>query len=251
MNRTAGNTIRPVALVTGASRGIGAAIASELGRRGWFVFVNYRVSEDEAREVVESIRARGGEAEAVRADVSDPAAVEALFGTLRGRGQGLDCLVNNAAVTGDKAITRMSEDEFRRVVDTGLGGTWRCCKAAVRLLRKSPRASIVNMGSSGVFCGNPGQSNYAAAKGGVMGLTRSLARELGSMGIRVNCVTPGFVRTGMNAHLPQAHWDAIVKETPLGRLCTPEEIARTVAFFASEDAGGITGQLLLADGGRI
>lgn len=241
----------PAALVTGASRGIGAAIARRLAADGFAVIVNSRASDDASGTVVEAIRKDAGTAEHLSADVGDAEAVAHLFLRIRERFGRLDCLVNNAAVTCDRPLTRMREEEWRQVIDTNLTGSWRCAKHAVRLLRKSENASIVHIGSSGAFYGNPGQSNYGASKGGVTAMARSLARELGPAGIRVNCVVPGFTKTGMTEDLPAEHWQAILEATPLGRLCEPADVAAAVSFFVSPQAAGITGQVLVVDGGRI
>ncbi|MFH0911620.1 MAG: 3-oxoacyl-ACP reductase FabG [Planctomycetota bacterium] len=241
----------PVSLVTGASRGIGRAIALRLASRGDRVIVHYAGGAREARAVVGEILARGGAAESAAADLRDPAAVEALFQEIRKTHGRLDALVNNAAVARDRPLTRMSEEDWSAVLETNLTGAFRMAKGAVRLLRKSPNASIVLVGSSGALRGTPGQANYAASKAGCLGLMRSLMRELGSWGIRVNAVLPGFTRaTGMTKNLSDGAWRKILEETPLGRLCLPEDVAHAVAFLTSVESACVTGQTLLIDGGR-
>jgi 3-oxoacyl-[acyl-carrier protein] reductase len=242
---------RLVALVTGASRGIGRAIAVELARRGMHVWIGYRENESAARETLGCLSEHGGAGTLAQVDLRSAESVAQLFARLRDESGRLDTLVNNAAVTRDGPVARMRDEDWNEVVETSLGGAFRCIRPAVRLLRKSPRASIVNVASSGAVHGNPGQANYAAAKAGLLGMMRSLSRELAPQGIRVNAVIPGFVRTDLTAGLPPEHWRRILDETPTGRLSEPEDIARAIAFLAGEEARNITGQALVVDGGRI
>lgn len=240
-----------VSLITGASRGIGAATAHALAQRGDHVVIHYRHQQSAAEEVAASIKKVGGTASILQADLTIPAEVETLFTTIRQTLGGLDALVCNAGITHDKPIVRMSEEEFSDVIATNLTGTWRCIRHAVRLMRGRENASVVVTGSSGAIYGNPGQSNYAASKGGILAMMRSLARELGPWQIRVNAVVPGFTQTDMTTALSDDHLTRIVQETPLGRLATPADIAGAAVFFTSPEAAFITGQILIVDGGRI
>lgn len=241
---------RRVALVTGASRGIGRAIALALAERGDEVCALYRDREADAAAVVDAVAQRGGRAYAQQADLADPAAVAAVFSEIEARSGGLDVLVNNAATTRDRLLVRMSEAEWEEVIATNLTGTWRCIKQAVPLMRRRGGGAVVNVGSSGVFHGNPGQANYAASKGGVLAMVRSLRWELGPWGIRINAVVPGFARTDMTAELPAERIAAVEEATPLGRLCTPEDIAQAVVFLTGAASACVTGQTLVVDGGR-
>lgn len=240
-----------LSLVTGASGGLGSAISRRLANRGDTVLIHYHESTAAAESLYEEIISAGGKAELLKADLSDRRSTEAMFAAITHNHGRLDVLVNNAGITRDKPLVRMGEDDWHEVLDTNLTGTWRCCKLATRLLRKGDCGAIVNIGSSGTFHGNPGQANYQASKGGVTGMVRSLARELGPWQIRVNAVVPGFMETGMTSHLPAGHLSRIVEETPLGRLTTPEDVAGAVDFFTSPAANGITGQIMVVDGGRI
>jgi 3-oxoacyl-[acyl-carrier protein] reductase len=241
--------VRTLALITGAGRGIGRAVALRLGADGFAVCVHYHTSERLAAEAVAEIQSAGGDAFSCGADLRDPAAVDALFEAVEARPEPLGVLVNNAGITRDGPVARMSEERWADVLATDLTGPWRCIARAARRMRKTG-GSIVNIGSSGALVGNPGQANYAAAKAGLLGMTRSLARELGPRSIRVNAVVPGFTRTDMTADLPREHMERIRSETPLGRLSRPEDVAAAVAFFAGADAAMITGQVLVVDGGR-
>ena len=226
--------------MTGGSRGIGRAIARELGRAGASVVVGYRSGRDEAEQVAAEANGR-----AVQADVADPDEARRL---VEDAGE-LDILVNNAGVTRDGLIARMSDDDWRAVVETNLGGVFHTCRAAVRGMMRRRAGSIVNLTSVVGLHGNPGQTNYAASKAGIIGFTKALARELGSRGVRANAIAPGYIATGLTDVLPDDVRDAILGNTPLGRLGTPEDVAGAVRFLCSDEASFITGEVLLVDGG--
>ncbi|HHX64083.1 MAG TPA: 3-oxoacyl-[acyl-carrier-protein] reductase [Chloroflexi bacterium] len=238
-----------VAVVTGGSRGIGRAIALELARRGCRVVVNYQSNADAAAGVVAEIEGAGGQALAVQADVSRgeearrlvDAAIEA-YGTI-------DIFVNNAGITRDTLLMRMSEDDWDAVLDTNLKGAFHCAKAVQRTFLRKRSGRLIQIGSVVGLMGNAGQANYAAAKAGLVGLTKALARELGSRGITVNLVAPGFIDTDMTARLPQELVEKMKEQIPLARLGQAEDVAAAVAFLASDEAGYITGQVLCVDGG--
>lgn len=239
-----------VTLVTGGSRGIGRAICLELGRCGAHVAVNYTSDETAANEVVAAVESGGGRAVALRADVSDPAQAQELIGrTEEALGGELRNVVTNAGITRDNLLARIGEDDWRAVIDTNLGGTFFVCKAASRRLLRLRRGSIVTMSSVVGLHGNAGQTNYAASKAGVIGLTKALASEVGSRGIRVNCIAPGYVSTELTAGLPDQAREALLGMTPLRRLGEPEDIARATRFLLSDDASFITGAVLQVDGG--
>ena len=228
------------ALVTGGSRGIGRSIALELGRAGASVVVGYRGGKDEAEAVAAEVGGR-----AIQADVADPDAAKAL---VEAAGD-LDILVNNAGITRDGLLARMPDEDWRDVIETNLSAMFYTCRAVARPMMKKRGGSIVNISSIVGVHGNPGQTNYAAAKAGIIGFTKSLARELGSRGVRANVVAPGYVSTQLTDVLPDDAKAAMLAATPLGRLGDPEDIAGAVRFLCSDAASFITGEVLLVDGG--
>ena len=228
------------AVVTGASKGIGRAIARELALAGATVVVGYRSGKDEAEQLASEI-----EGEAVQADVSSPDDAKRLVE----EAGDIDVLVNNAGLTRDGLLARMSDDDWRTVLDTNLSSVFYTCRAVTRPMMRKRGGSIVNISSVVGVHGNWGQTNYAASKAGIIGFTKSLARELGSRNIRANVVAPGYVKTQLTEALPEDATDAMVQNTPLGRVAEPQEIAGAVRFLASDDASFITGEVLLVDGG--
>jgi 3-oxoacyl-[acyl-carrier protein] reductase len=228
------------ALVTGASRGIGRAIAVELARAGASVVVGYHSGAEEAEAVAAETGGR-----AVQADVADPVQAKRL---VEEAGE-LHVLVNNAGLTRDGLIARMSDEDWRIVVDTNLGGVFHTCRAAARGMMKRRAGSIVNVSSIVGLHGNPGQTNYSAAKAGIVGFTKALARELGIRGVRANVVAPGYVRTRLTEVLDDELTGQMLANTPLGRLGEPEDVASAVRFLCSDEASYITGEVFLVDGG--
>ena len=226
--------------VTGGSRGIGRAIAVELARAGAAVVVGYRSGKDEAEGVAGECGGR-----ALQADVSNAEEAARLVAELGD----LDILVNNAGVTRDGLLARMPDEDWRDVIETNLSSVFYTCRAAARPMMKRRAGAIVNVSSVVGLHGNPGQTNYAASKAGIIGFTRSLARELGSRNIRANVVAPGYVKTRLTDVLPEGATTAMVEQTPLGRVAEPEEVAGAVRFLASDQASFITGEVLLVDGG--
>ena len=234
-----------LALVTGASRGIGAAIADELAANGYYV-VGTATSEAGAQAIGERLGAHGcGRV----LDVADAAAIDALVESVEKEFGAVRVLVNNAGITRDQLAMRLKDDDWDAVLDTNLKAVFRLCRAAIRPMMKQRFGRIVNITSVVGMSGNPGQANYAAAKAGVAGMTRALARELGSRNITVNCVAPGFIATDMTDALPEAQRAALLQQIPLGRLGTADEVAHAVAFLASPGAGYITGTELSVNGG--
>jgi 3-oxoacyl-[acyl-carrier protein] reductase len=228
------------ALVTGASRGIGRAIALELARAGASVVVGYRTGAEEAEAVAAETDGR-----AVQADVSDPEEARRL---VEDAGD-VDVLVNNAGLTRDGLIARMPDEDWRVVIETNLSGTFYTCRAVARTMMRRRSGSIVNVSSIVGLHGNPGQTNYSASKAGIIGFTKALARELGSRGVRANVVAPGYVTTQLTEVLPEAARQAMLANTPLGRLGDPDDVAGAVRFLCSDAAAFITGEVLLVDGG--
>jgi 3-oxoacyl-[acyl-carrier protein] reductase len=228
------------ALVTGASRGIGRAIAQELARAGASVVVGYRTGKDEAEALASELGGR-----AVQADVSSPEDAKRLVA----EAGDVDVLVNNAGLTRDGVLARMSDEDWRTVLDTNLSSVFYTCRAVTRPMMKKRSGAIVNVSSIVGVHGNWGQTNYAASKAGIIGFTKSLARELGSRGVRANVVAPGYVKTQLTDVLPEDATKAMLDNTPLGRLGDPEDVAGAVRFLCSDDASFITGEVLLVDGG--
>jgi 3-oxoacyl-[acyl-carrier protein] reductase len=238
-----------VALVTGASRGIGAAIARRLASDGAAVVVNYAGSKAAADAVVAGIIADGGRALAVQADVSDSGACTALVASGIEAFGSLDILVNNAGITRDGLIVRMTDEDWDRVIATNLTGVFSMSRAAAKVMMKARTGSIVNISSVVGIAGNAGQANYAAAKAGVIGLTKSVARELAARNVRCNAVAPGFIETDMTAELSEVQRAAIAASVAMGRFGSGEDVASAVSFLASDDAAYVTGQVLAVDGG--
>ncbi|BCJ96115.1 beta-ketoacyl-ACP reductase [Anaerocolumna cellulosilytica] len=238
-----------IALVTGASRGIGRAIAITLAGYGATVIVNYNGSKEKADEVVEEIVKNGGKALAYQADVADFSAVQNMFADLVKQLGRIDILINNAGITRDNLILKMSEEEFDQVIDTNLKGVFNCLKQAARLMLKQKQGRIVNISSISGVMGNAGQINYSASKAGVIGMTKSLAKELGSRGITVNAIAPGYIKTDMTAVLKEDLKEKVMDAIPLRRLGEAEEIAEAAAFLVSDKAAYITGQTIQIDGG--
>jgi 3-oxoacyl-[acyl-carrier protein] reductase len=240
-----------IAVVTGGSRGIGRAIAMTLAAAGATVVVNYQRNAAAADETVAAITAADGAAISIQADVSVSADVERLFKTVLDQYGTVDILVNNAGITRDTLLLRMKEDDFDTVIDTNLRGVYLCTKAALRPMTRARSGRIINIASVVGLIGNAGQSNYAAAKAGIIGFTRAVAREMASRGITVNAVAPGYIETELTAGLGEQVRAAILEAIPLGRLGTPQDVANLVCFLASDAAAYITGQTLTVDGGMV
>ncbi|UUZ95763.1 3-oxoacyl-[acyl-carrier-protein] reductase [Paenibacillus sp. P25] len=238
-----------VALVTGASRGIGRAIALTLAEAGADVVVNFAGSEGAAQEVVEQIEALGRRAFKIKANVGSSQEVEDMFKQVLEAFGRIDILVNNAGITRDNLIMRMKEEEFDQVIETNLKGVFNCVKAATRPMMKQRSGRIINISSVVGALGNPGQVNYVAAKAGVIGMTKAAAKELASRGITVNCVAPGFIETDMTDKLSEELRSQLQQQIPLARLGQPEDIAKAVRYLASDDASYLTGQTIHVDGG--
>ena len=239
------------ALVTGASRGIGRATAIELAKAGAKVAVNYAGNRAAAEEVVAQIQAAGGQAFMVLADVGDAAAVDAMVKSVVEQFGSIDILVNNAGITRDNLIMRMKEEDWDAVIHTNLKGIFNCTKVVTKLMMKQRYGRIVNMTSVVGVMGNAGQSNYAAAKAGVIGFTKSMAKELASRNITVNAVAPGYISTDMTADLPDQAKADLQSQIPLQRLGNPADVASAVLFLVSPGADYITGQTLHVDGGMV
>ncbi|MDQ0412540.1 3-oxoacyl-[acyl-carrier-protein] reductase [Mesobacillus stamsii] len=239
------------AIVTGASRGIGREIALELAREGASVAVNYAGSEGKALEVVDEIKAMGRDAFVIQADVSSADSVTNMVKEAVERFGKLDILVNNAGITKDNLLMRMKESEWDDVININLKGVFLCTKAVTRQMMKQRSGRIINISSIVGVSGNPGQANYVAAKSGVIGLTKTTAKELSSRGITVNAIAPGFITTDMTDKLHEDVKSEMLKQIPLARFGEPKDIARTVIFLASEDSAYMTGQTLHVDGGMV
>jgi 3-oxoacyl-[acyl-carrier protein] reductase len=238
-----------VALVTGAARGIGRATALALAQAGADIAVNYQQSQDAAEALAEELSTAGVKCVLVQADVADSSQVSDMVSKAKAALGGISILVNNAGITRDGLVMRMSDEDFDAVIATSLRGAFLCSKSVARGMMKARSGSIINVSSVIGRRGNAGQANYAAAKAGLVGLTKSLARELGPRGVRVNAVAPGYVVTDMTSELPEKMKEQIMGNTPLGRLASPEEIASVIAFLASPAAGYITGAVIPVDGG--
>lgn len=238
-----------IALVTGASRGIGRAVAQKLAEHGAYVYVNYLGSADAASEAVAQIIQHGGRAEALQCNVADFAACGEMIAAIIKKSGRLDILVNNAGITKDGLLMKMSEEDYDQVMDINLKGTFHTIRHASRYLLKQRSGKIINMTSVSGILGNAGQSNYSASKAGVIGLTKSAARELASRGICVNAVAPGYVKTDMTNGLSEQVKAQMLSQIPLGRAASAEEIANVVLFLASEQSAYMTGQVLSVDGG--
>ncbi len=239
------------ALVTGASRGIGRAIALELARNGANVVVNYAGSKDKAEAVVNEIEALGRKAVAIQANVANSEEVTALVKDTIDQLGSIDILVNNAGINRDNLLMRMKEDEFDDVIETNLKGVFNCIKAVTRPMMRQRSGKIINLASVVAVAGNPGQVNYVAAKAGVIGMTKTVAKELASRNIHVNAVAPGYIATDMTDELPDNIKEQMLDLIPVNRLGEPEDVAKVVRFLASEDSDYMTGQTIHVDGGMV
>ncbi|MCH5276249.1 MAG: 3-oxoacyl-[acyl-carrier-protein] reductase [Desulfovibrionaceae bacterium] len=243
------NGLTPTALVTGASRGIGRAIAVTLGAAGFQVYLTYVSKPDEAEQTVSTIERNGGMARAFRLDVADASAVSSFFQDEIKDKVSLEVLVNNAGITKDGLVLRMKDEDFDRVLGVNLRGAFVCLREAAKIMTRQRRGRIVNIASVVGQMGNAGQINYAAAKAGLIGMTKSAAKELASRSITVNAVAPGFIETDMTASLSEEARQAYAAAIPLGRLGTAQDVAEAVAFLVSDKAAYITGQILAVNGG--
>lgn len=240
---------RPAALVTGGGRGIGRAICLALAKAGFDLCINYAAGSSAAEQTAEECRELGVQAVVLQADVTNPAECQNLVEKAAETLGRLDVLVNNAGVNADKLILRMQEADFDKVIDTNLKGAFFCCKAACKLMMRQRYGRIINISSVVGLHGNAGQSNYAASKAGLIGMTKSLAKEFAARGVTVNAVAPGFIETDMTAAMPEAAKAAALAAVPAGRIGHADEVAAAVAFLASSQAAYITGQVLCVDGG--
>ena len=238
-------------IITGGNTGIGREIALSFGQKKANIVINYIVNEDAARDTVQHVKNLGGEAIMVHGDVTKLADCEALIEMAKDTFGSVDVLINNSGITRDNLIIRMKEEEFDQVIDVNLKGTWNMCKAAARTMTKQRSGRIINISSVVGIMGNAGQSNYVASKAGIIGLTKSLAKEFGPRGVTVNAVAPGFIQTKMTESLPEEVKQAYMKQIPLGVFGTPEDIANACLFLASPKSSYITGQVLSVNGGMI
>ena len=243
--------IEKTALVTGASRGIGRAIALALASKGFAVALNYAGSHDAAEAVKKEIEDAGGKAFTVQGDVCKSEDVDRIFKTVKDEFGGLDVLVNNAGINRDALLIRMKESNWDDVIATDLKSDFLTTKAAAAMMMRKRKGSIINISSVVGIMGNIGQANYAAAKAGVIGLTKACAKEMAARNIRVNAVAPGFIETAMTDGIPEKIREGMIASIPMGRMGQPEDIARAVCFLASDDASYITGQVLVVDGGLV
>ena len=240
-----------IALVTGASRGIGKAVAKELAAKGAFVIVNYNGSKEAAEQVVSEIKASGKDAVSYQCDVSQYADCERMVTDLIKAYQKIDILVNNAGITRDNLLMKMTEEDFDVVIDTNLKGTFHTMRFVSRAMLKQRSGRIINLSSVVGVTGNAGQTNYAASKAGVIGMTKTVARELASRGVTVNAIAPGFIETDMTGELSDRVKEQAILQIPLGKMGKPEDVAKLAGFLASDDAGYITGQVIHVDGGMV
>ncbi len=243
--------VEKAALVTGASRGIGRAIALALAKKGYAVAVNYAGSQAAAESVKEEIEAAGGRAIVIQGDVSRSEDVDKVFAEIKKEFGRLDVLVNNAGITRDSLMLRLKEENWDAVIDTDLKSGFLTMKAAAPLMMKQRKGAIVNIASVVGIMGNVGQINYSAAKAGVIGMTKTAARELAARGVRVNAVAPGFIATSMTDVIPEKIKEGMIHSIPLGRMGQAEDVANAVCFLASDEASYITGQVLKVDGGMV
>jgi len=247
----ASETERQIVVVTGASRGIGRAVAVRFARDGAAVIVNYRGSEAAAQETVRAVTAAGGEATLVQGDVSSRDDAERLIETAIQQHGRIDVLVNNAGITRDQLLMRMTDDDWDAVLDTNLKGAFYTTRAVLRPMLRKRSGRIINISSVVGLIGNAGQGNYAAAKAGLIGFTKSIAREVASRSITVNAVAPGYIATEMTDAIAETMKAKIIEQVPMGRLGTPEDVAEVVAFLASRAASYMTGAVLQVDGGMV
>ena len=243
--------IEKTALVTGASRGIGRAIALALASKGFAVALNYAGSHDAAEAVKKEIEDAGGKAFTVQGDVSKSEDVDRIFKTVKDEFGGLDVLVNNAGINRDALLIRMKESNWDDVIATDLKSDFLTTKAAAAMMMRKRKGSIINISSVVGIMGNIGQANYAAAKAGVIGLTKACAKEMAARNIRVNAVAPGFIETAMTDGIPEKIREGMIASIPMGRMGQPEDVAKAVCFLASDDSSYITGQVLVVDGGLV
>jgi 3-oxoacyl-[acyl-carrier protein] reductase len=245
------NLENKVAVVTGGATGIGREISLKLASLGAIVVVNYNSSAQAAKELIDEIKANGGVANHIQANVSQLAEAQKLIDFAVQQYGKIDILVNNAGITADTFIIKMKEEEFDKVIEVNLKGTWNCCKHAARYMQKQRSGKIINISSVVGLIGNIGQTNYCASKAGVIGLTKALAREVAKRGVCVNAVAPGFIRTKMTEQLPSELVEQYSANIPLSRLGEPSDVANLVAFLSSDLSDYITGQVINVDGGMV
>ncbi|MFH0889579.1 MAG: 3-oxoacyl-[acyl-carrier-protein] reductase [Candidatus Aenigmatarchaeota archaeon] len=238
-----------IALVTGGSRGIGRAVALELSRSDFFVFVNYNSNETEAKKTASMITESGGDTAIIKADVSDFAQVERMFAEIASKSGGVDVLVNNAGINSDRTLKNMTAEQWDSVIRTNLTGTFNCTKNALEYMKNKKWGRIINISSVIGQMGNIGQANYAAAKAGIIGFTKSIAKECAKYGVTVNAIAPGFIETDMVKSIPEEIKQKIVQQIPVGRFGKPEEVAKLAAYLASDDSSYMTGQVIGINGG--